>query len=124
MRSLSVTNLSPSPPTPLSFILPLRTATSFHLPRTFQLPQYPRLTAVDTPTPFASIHSYQPPSVSLTVFDLRAILRPMRVLSVIVLLTALILPVVAVAEVQTLTATHTYVMGITTVGMMLANYAS
>jgi hypothetical protein len=35
----------------------------------------------------------------------------MRVLSVIVLLTALILPVVAVAEVQTLTATHTYVMG-------------
>ena len=35
----------------------------------------------------------------------------MRVLSVIVLLTALILPTVAFAEVQTFTATHTYVMG-------------
>jgi hypothetical protein len=36
---------------------------------------------------------------------------PMRVLSVIILLAALILPTVALAEVQTLTATHTYIMG-------------
>lgn len=35
----------------------------------------------------------------------------MRVLSVIILLTALILPTVALAEVQTFTATHTYILG-------------
>ena len=35
----------------------------------------------------------------------------MRVLSVIVLLTALILPTVALTEVQTFTATHTYILG-------------
>ena len=69
--------------------------------------------AVDPMTLFASARSEQPmiPIVPLTVFALRAILRPMRVLSVIVLLTALILPAVAFAEVQTLTATHTYILG-------------
>jgi TPR repeat protein len=49
--------------------------------------------------------------VSLTVPGLSAILRPLRVLSVIVLLTALILPTVAFAEIQTFTATHTYILG-------------
>ena len=34
----------------------------------------------------------------------------MRALSIIVLLTALILPTVAFAEVQTFTATHTYIL--------------
>jgi hypothetical protein len=48
---------------------------------------------------------------ALTVFGLRAILRPMRALSVIILLAALILPTVALAEVQTFTATHTYILG-------------
>ena len=49
------------------------------------------------------------PIVSLTVSGLRAILRPMRVLSVIVLLTALILPTVALAEVQTPSTTGIYI---------------
>jgi len=35
----------------------------------------------------------------------------MRVLSFIILLAALILPTVAFAEVQTFTATHTYILG-------------
>ena len=35
----------------------------------------------------------------------------MRVLSVLIFLTALILPTVALAEVQTFTATHTYILG-------------
>ena len=35
----------------------------------------------------------------------------MRALSFIILLTALILPAVAFAEVQTFTATHTYILG-------------
>jgi hypothetical protein len=35
----------------------------------------------------------------------------MRVLSVITLMAVLVLPPVAVAEVQTLTATHTYILG-------------
>jgi hypothetical protein len=47
----------------------------------------------------------------LTVFGVRAILPPMRALPVIILLTALILPTVAFAEVQTFTATHTYILG-------------
>ena len=36
---------------------------------------------------------------------------PMRALSVMTLLAALVLPTVAVAEIQTLTATHTYILG-------------
>ena len=47
----------------------------------------------------------------LTVFGLRAILRPMRAFHAIILLTALILPTVAFAEIQTFTATHTYILG-------------
>ena len=66
-----------------------------------------------TPALFALVHSDHPmpPIVSLTVFGLSAILRPMRVLSVIVLLTTLNFPTIAIAEVKTITATHTYVMG-------------
>ena len=52
-----------------------------------------------------------PIPVCLTVPGLRAILRPMRVLSVLALLTALILPTIALAEVQTFTSTHTYTLG-------------
>ena len=48
---------------------------------------------------------------ALTVPGLHAILTPMRALSVITLLTALILPTSALAEVQTITATHTYILG-------------
>jgi hypothetical protein len=43
--------------------------------------------------------------------ELHAILTSMRVLSVITLLAALILPTSALAEVQTITATHTYILG-------------
>ena len=48
---------------------------------------------------------------ALTVAGGRAILRPMRALSVITLLAVLILPTVAFAETQTFTATHTYILG-------------
>jgi hypothetical protein len=48
---------------------------------------------------------------ALTVSGVRAILRPMRTLSVITLLAALVLPAVAFAEVQTFTTTHTYLLG-------------
>ncbi|MDP1768527.1 MAG: hypothetical protein Q8L74_06960 [Nitrospirota bacterium] len=47
----------------------------------------------------------------MTLSGLRAILHHMRALFVIILLAALVLPTVAVAATQTLTATHTYVMG-------------
>ena len=50
--------------------------------------------------------------MALTVFGVHAILTPpMRALSFITLLAALILPIYAFAEVQTITATHTYIMG-------------
>ena len=49
--------------------------------------------------------------VTLTVAGVRAILNPMRALSVIVLLAVFVLPTVASAEIQTFTATHTYVLG-------------
>ena len=49
--------------------------------------------------------------LSLTVFGVRAILPLMRALSVIILLAALVLPPLASAEVQTFTATHTYILG-------------
>jgi hypothetical protein len=48
--------------------------------------------------------------VSLTVSGVCAILRPMRALFVIILLAALVLPTAAFAEVQTFTATHTYIL--------------
>lgn len=51
------------------------------------------------------------PLFALTVVGGRAILRPMRALSVITLLAVLILPTVAFAETQTFTATHTYILG-------------
>ena len=51
------------------------------------------------------------PLFALTVSGLRAILRPMRALSVITLLAALLSPLVAFAEIQTFIATHTYVLG-------------
>ena len=51
------------------------------------------------------------PLFALTVAGGRAILRPMRALSVITLLAVLILPTVAFAETQTFTATHTYILG-------------
>ena len=67
---------------------------------------------VDTPTPFASFRSDpSPPIVSLTLSGVRAILRPMRLLSVIIPLAAFVLPTVDVAEVQTHSATHAYVLG-------------
>ena len=52
-----------------------------------------------------------PPIVSLTVSGVHAILRPMRALSVMILLAAFVLPTVAFAEIQTFTATHTYILG-------------
>ncbi len=47
----------------------------------------------------------------MTVAGVRAILNPMRALSVIILSAALILPTIAFAEIQIFTATHTYIMG-------------
>ena len=47
----------------------------------------------------------------LTVSEVRAILRPMRVLSDITLLATLVLPTATFAEVQTFTAMHTYILG-------------
>ena len=49
--------------------------------------------------------------VTLTVCEGRAILRPMRALSVIIFLTILILPTVAYAEIKIFTASHTYILG-------------
>jgi TPR repeat protein len=47
----------------------------------------------------------------LDCFRIRAILHIMHALFVIILLTVLVLPAVAFAEVQTFTTTHTYVLG-------------